>query len=90
MFKVLAIIIVGVFIGRQIRSDKAPTILSKSLNVVIYLLLLVMGISVGGNEDIVNNLSTLGLQSLIIMVGAMLGSVIFASIIYSRLFKKRE
>ncbi|MFI3316832.1 MAG: LysO family transporter [Rikenellaceae bacterium] len=90
MFKVLAIIIVGVLIGTQIRSVKAPGILSKLLNGIIYLLLLVMGIVVGGNEEIVSNLSTIGLRAFLITMGAVIGSAIFAAIIYRYIFKGKE
>lgn len=84
MFIVLAIIVVGILIGSQIRYEKAPSILSKTLNVIIYVLLLVMGIAVGGNKDIVNNLSTIGLKALIITLGAVIGSCICAAVIYKK------
>ncbi|MFR9503138.1 MAG: LysO family transporter [Rikenellaceae bacterium] len=87
MFIVLGIIILGVLIGAQIRVPRASIVLSKLLNGIIYLLLLVMGIAVGGNEDIVNNLSTIGLQAFIITFGAVLGSLCFAYIIYRWAFK---
>ncbi len=90
MFKVLVILVIGFILGRQIRSEKAPTTLSRLLNIIIYVLLTVMGICVGGNKDIINNLSTIGLQSLIITIGAMAGSILFAFIIYRYIFKKRE
>lgn len=88
MFIVLAIIIVGIIIGMQIRTPKAPALLSKILNGIIYLLLLVMGISVGGNQTIIENLSTIGLQAFIITIGAVLGSLIFAYILYRWVFQK--
>ncbi len=89
MFIVLGIIFLGVLIGKFcIKSPKAPEVLSKALNIIIYLLLLVMGIAVGGNEDIVNNLSTIGLKAFIITFGAVMGSCICAAIIYKKIFKK--
>lgn len=90
MFIVLAIVILGVIIGMQIRSPKAPALFSKMLNIIIYVLLLVMGVAVGGNERIVNNLSTIGLQSFVITLGAVFGSIIFAAIIYRSFFKSKE
>ncbi len=90
MFIVLAIILVGVLIGSQIRNTNAPAILSKLLNWIIYLLLLVMGVAVGGKERIVNNLSTIGLKAFIIATASVLGSIIFAYIIYRSIFKGGE
>ncbi len=88
MFIVLGIIILGVLLGQFIKSPKAPTLFSKALNVIIYILLLVMGISVGGNEQIVSNLSTIGLKALIITAGAMLGSCICAMLIFKKFFNQ--
>ncbi len=87
MFIVIAIIVVGILAGTLIRSPKAPAFLSKALGIIVYVLLFVMGISVGGNERIVNNLSTIGLQAFIIAIGAIVGSVIFANVIYKYIFK---
>ncbi len=90
MFIVLGIIILGILIGTQIRSTKAPSIISKLLNAIIYLLLLVLGVAVGGNKEIVNNLPTIGLKALIITAGAVLGSAIFAAILYRCVFNKHK
>ncbi len=90
MFIVLAIVILGVVIGMQIHVPGASALFSKLLNIIIYVLLLVMGIVVGGNERIVNNLSTIGLQALIITLGAVFGSMLFAAFIYKKIFKEGE
>ncbi|MFI3280387.1 MAG: LysO family transporter [Rikenellaceae bacterium] len=90
MFIIIAIIIVGILIGTQIRSDKAPAVTSKLLFIIVHVLLLVMGIVVGGNETIVNNLSTIGLKAFIITFGSFMGSVICAAIIYRYVFKRGE
>ncbi len=90
MFTVIGIIIVGVLIGLFIRSPKAPALFAKLLNIIVYVLLTAMGIMVGGNETIVRNLSTIGLQAFTITAGALAGSMAFAYIIYRYLFKERE
>ncbi len=90
MFIVLAIIAIGIVIGSLIRSPKATKLFSGLLNYIIYLLLLVMGIVVGGNEHIVNNLSTIGLRALIISSGATLGSITLALILYRYINRKNE
>ncbi|MFI3323346.1 MAG: LysO family transporter [Rikenellaceae bacterium] len=90
MFIVLAIIAIGIVIGSLIRTPKASKLFSGMLNYIIYLLLLVMGIVVGGNEQIVGNLSTIGLRALIISSGATLGSIILALILYRYINRKKE
>ncbi|MFR9533961.1 MAG: LysO family transporter [Rikenellaceae bacterium] len=90
MFVVLAIVVLGVIIGTQIQFPKAPAFFSKLLNIIVYVLLLVMGIVVGGNERIVNNLSTIGLQAFIITLGTVFGSMIVAALIYKKIYKGGE
>lgn len=90
MFIILGIIILGVVLGGFITSPKAPARLSKALNIIIYVLLFVMGITVGGNPTIVNNLSSLGVKALIIALSSLVGSCIFAAVIYKRIYQRRE
>lgn len=54
----------------------------RALMPIIYLLLLVMGVVVGANREIMNNLSSIGLKALVITVGAVVGSLIAAKLCY--------
>ena len=77
----------GILLGLALR--KNPIILKineKLLNVAIYILLLLLGISVGSNDKIIDNLYNIGLQALIITIGAIAGSVAFCWIIYKTFF----
>lgn len=79
----LAGILLGLALGKN------PIILKineKLLNVAIYILLLLLGISVGSNDKIIDNLYNIGLQALIITIGAIAGSVAFCWIIYKTFF----
>ena len=53
-------------------------------------LLFLLGISVGANESIVNNLTTLGGQALLIASAGTLGSVLAAWGVYHFFFKERS
>ena len=55
----------------------------------IFALLFLLGTSVGSNPQIVNNLSTLGLQALLIAIATTLGSVCMAKLIYHFFFEKK-
>ena len=46
--------------------------------VLIWVLLFLLGIEVGGNESIIRNLSTLGIEALLLTMGAVLGSILAA------------
>ncbi len=88
MFVIIGIILLGVVVGLLSRAKVKPNHVSKVMGVIIYILLLVLGIVVGSNETIINNLTTIGLKALIISIGSILGSCVFAAFIYRKLFKK--
>jgi len=84
---ILLLMLSGIILG--LAFGRYPIILKineKLLNIVIYILLLLLGISVGTNDKIINNLYSIGLQSLIISAGAIVGSVLFCWLIYKTFF----
>jgi uncharacterized membrane protein YbjE (DUF340 family) len=80
----LAGIIFGVTLGKN---EIIVKINEKLFNVAIYILLLFLGIGVGSNEKIINNLYSIGFQSLIITIGAIAGSVAICWLIYKTIFR---
>lgn len=58
------------------RADKLAFV-PKALMPVVYILVLIMGLRMGVNEQVTSNLGTIGVQSLIITVFAVVGSMIF-------------
>ena len=64
--------------------------IGKPISYTILLLLFLLGISVGANESIVNNLTTLGGQALLIASAGTLGSVLAAWGVYHFFFKERS
>lgn len=84
---ILILMLAGILLGLAL--GKNPIILKineKLLNVAIYILLLLLGISVGSNDKIIDNLYNIGLQALIITIGAIAGSVALCWIIYKTFF----
>lgn len=77
-------IVFGIVFGRYPLTLK---INEKLLNIAIYILLLLLGIAVGTNDKIIHNLYTIGLQALIITLGAVSGSVGICWIIYKTFFR---
>lgn len=88
MIDIIAILFSGIVIGVLLRGKRFK-LLPKIIMVIIYLLLLVMGVWVGANPDVTDNLSTLGVKALIVTLFAIGGSIVAAAIIYRYFFKNR-
>jgi len=87
MNAILILMLSGIFVGLAL--GKYPITLKindKLLNAAIYLLLLLLGIGVGLNDKIIDNFYNIGLQALIIAIGAIAGSVVFCWVIYKSFF----
>ncbi len=85
---ILLLMLSGIVTGFAL--GKYPLILrinEKLLNAAIYILLLLLGIAVGTNEKIFNNLYQIGFQAFIITVGAIAGSVAFSWLIFKTFFR---
>ena len=65
MFIIIGIMLTGMLFGYLLRS-KRLTWIHKIITFLIWVLLFLLGIDVGGNDIIVKGLHTLGLEALII------------------------
>ena len=87
MYIAIACMIVGLLIGRLFRS-RIDIPISKVIMVVICLLLFILGLELGANNQLMSNLPTLGFYAFTISFLALLGSIICAKIIYKYIVKK--
>ena len=69
MFIIIGIMLTGMLLGYLLRSKRLSWI-HKIITLLIWILLFLLGIDVGGNESIIKGLHTLGLEAVIITVGA--------------------
>lgn len=91
MLTVVLIMMAGIVLGYFLRTRKRlAAINDKFITYAIYLLLLLLGISIGSNKTIVANLPVLGLKALIVTIGAMVGSILLALLTYKLFFKNRS
>jgi len=91
MITVLLIMVAGILTGFAInRYPLAIKINDRLITWAIYLLLFLLGISVGLNKTIVQNLDKIGFQALIITIGAISGSVFVSWILYRIFFSKQS
>lgn len=87
MITVLVIMTIGMLTGYLIHKKSILLkINNKLLTFSIYFLLFLLGIKIGLNDKIVNNIHNLGFQAVIITIGALLGSLICAYITYKLFF----
>lgn len=77
MFIIIGIMLTGMLIGYLLPS-KRLTWIHKIITLLIWVLLFLLGIDVGGNEAIVKGLHTLGIEAAIITLAAVIGSILCA------------
>ncbi|MFI3261736.1 MAG: LysO family transporter [Rikenellaceae bacterium] len=88
MFKILTIMAIGVILGRMLKSKNLEFV-NKLVSVLIWLLLLLLGISVGANDKVMSSLDTIGISALILSSLATLGSCVAAWALYKFVFKAK-
>lgn len=91
MFCVLLIMLSGILIGYFLRHFRIiPLITSKVSIYIIYLLLFVMGLSVGNNPQVIHHFGGLGALGITIAVVSTAGSVALSWVVYRYLFKPHK
>lgn len=88
MFTVISIMFLGIGIGYLLRKQSLPWV-QKGITLLIWLLLFLLGMEVGQNEQVICSLPTLGLEALVIAVVCVSGSCIAAWALW-KLIKKKE
>ncbi len=79
MVVVIGIMLAGVLLGYVMRGDgRRLRPINKVIIGLIWLLLFLLGVEVGGNRAIVTGLHSLGLDAVIITSGAVVGSALGA------------
>ncbi|MCM1532830.1 MAG: lysine exporter LysO family protein [Bacteroides sp.] len=89
MLKVLGIMFAGILLGFLFRRLPLLQKLDKPLLYVIFILLFLMGLAVGGNPAIMESLPQIGGQALLLAVAGVLGSSLAALFVYNVFFKRR-
>lgn len=90
MLKVITIMFIGIGIGYLFRNIKLIQKSSKLISFVIFSLLFLLGIAVGANDTIVNNLSKLGGEAILIALLGTLGSILGAWLISQFILKQKK
>lgn len=90
MFSILSTMLAGVLIGHFLRSGKLLENIEKTTSLTIFALLFVLGLSIGSNRLIIENLGRVGWQAVILATLSLTGSIIAARIVFQMFFKKGE
>lgn len=89
MYIALSCMFVGILTGRLARS-KVRTDLSPLILAVICLLLFVLGLELGFNEELLSKFSHIGITAAVSAVTAVAGSCIAAKLFYSFIMKNES
>ena len=82
------IMLFGVAIGYMFRNAKFTQKTEKTISVTIVSLLFILGLSIGSNDRIMNNLSTYGTQAAVLALFGLVGSISVSWAVYNLFFKK--
>ena len=89
MFTVISLMLGGVVIGALLRKRDCSWT-SKAITVLIWLLLFLLGVEVGGNKKIIAALPVLGLDAFAISVASTIGSCVCAWLLWKFIQKWRK
>lgn len=88
MWTILLCLFLGTLLGAALRNRR---ILLKWIDrgaiTAVYLLLFLLGISIGSNQAAMNALARLGLQALLLSLGGVAGSILLAILLERWLFR---
>lgn len=90
MLSLFLIILSGVLVGYALKRIPQMHHISVIITAIITLLLFLLGVSVGANEEVLNNFSAIGLDALLLAVGGILGTLLCAWWVYRAFFYKKE
>lgn len=89
MFTVIGLMLAGMLAGYAGRRWHLGVV-RQAVNVLIWVLLYLLGVEVGGNETIIHSLHALGMEAAVLALGGTLGSVTAALLLWKALARGRK
>lgn len=89
MFTVIGLMLAGMLAGYAGRRWHLGVV-RQAVNVLIWVLLYLLGVEVGGNETIIRSLHALGMEAAVLALGGTLGSVTAALLLWKALARGRK
>ena len=87
MLKVVAIMLSGMAVGFLLRKRRLRVV-PHAVTVLIWLLLFFLGVEVGENPQVINGISSLGLEALWLSLTGIVGTVLFSWALWRWVNKK--
>lgn len=87
MFKIIGMMFLGVGIGYALRKVRGVKVVGTTIQLTIYALLCLLGVTVGANSYLVSHLGDFGGQALLLAVLGLGGSLA-ATLALSKCFRK--
>ncbi len=88
MFTIIGLMLTGMLLGYLLRKRDLKKI-HPIITLLIWLLLFILGIEVGSNEEIIRGLHTIGYEAVVLTLAGTLGSVIAAWAFWRALYKRK-
>jgi uncharacterized membrane protein YbjE (DUF340 family) len=82
MWTIISALIIGLLLGMINKSVRLKSISNSLLDYLVYLLIGLMGISLGQDEEIVSNLAELGLNAFIFAAAGVTGSIFLVLLVF--------
>lgn len=89
MFSIILIMAAGIRIGALLRPRRLP-MLGTFTNILIWTLLFLLGVEVGGDRRIMEGLASLGLEAVAIAVAGVTGCTVLSLILWRRVTSRKE
>ncbi|MGL4293583.1 MAG: LysO family transporter [Bacteroidales bacterium] len=89
MVSLILTLLAGILIGRLFRNCSWIKFSAKIIFPIVLILLFLMGITIGLNDEIIMNINRLGKEALIITAGAIAGTLLGAALIWHFIFSKK-
>ena len=88
MFTIIGLMLTGMLLGYLLRKRDLKKV-HPIITLLIWLLLFILGIEVGSNEEIIRGLHTIGYEAVVLTLGGTLGRVIAAWALWRALYKRK-
>lgn len=87
MLSVILMLLAGVLVGFLCKKFKYIGLVGKLVSLTVFVMLFVLGVSIGANEDVVGNLGEVGLTAFVLAIAGIGGSVLFSTIVFKVFYK---
>lgn len=87
---IILVLILGFFLGRIFKDYSILKWSDKTVNILLYCLLFIFGLSLGQRKDLLENMGQMGVEISILTLAAMLGSAIVAKIVYHIFYLRKS